>query len=191
MVKTNKVNTAREILSSWKGLILVILFSVLFLPVQAQDVPPTIYSDRNNYYTFQPPAGWKKREVFAETVSRVIFHSPDGKASLGILAELNGANLNELFFEKKSFIKDYQRRYPKGRFALSLVVLGVRNVAKVNFEIPRVVKQEQYFFYERGIRFDLIYGVEDPADFEKYYQVALDAFSTIQSIEQIIWPRNK
>lgn len=171
-----------------------ILFSALLfnlLLAQAQDLSLDIYKDKNNYFTFRPPLAWKKEEIITEILSQVNFHSPDGKASLGIFAELNGGSLNELFFQKKGFIKDYQQRYPKGKFVLSWAILNGRNVVKIDFEIPRVVKQAHYFFYDLGIRFDLVYGVENPGDFEKYSQVVLDAFSTIQPQEQIIWPRNK
>jgi hypothetical protein len=173
---------------------ILILFSALFFifPLsQARDFSPDIYKDINNYFTFKPPPDWKEDEIITKMVSQVSFRSPDGKATLGILAELNGGDLNELFFQKESFIKDCQLLYPEGKFVLSRATLSGRNVVKIDFEIPRVAKQEYYFFYDKGMRFDLVYGVADPADFEKYRQVALDAFSTIQPQEQIVWPRNK
>jgi hypothetical protein len=172
-------------------LILLSAFFFIFPLSQAQDSSLDIYKDKNNYFTFRPPPDWKQEEIISKIVSRVNFRSPDGKATLGILAELNGGDLNYLFFQKEDFIKDYQLRYPEGKFVLSRVTLSGRNVVKIDFEIPRVAKQEYYFFYEKGMSFDLVYGVEDPDDFEKYRQVALDAFSTIQPQEQIIWPKNK
>ena len=171
-----------------------ILFSVFFFicPLsQARDTPLDIYKDKNNYFTFRPPPDWKKEEIITKIASHVNFRSTDGKATLGILAELNGGDLNELFSRKEGSLRNYRLRYPEGKFVLSRVTLSGRNVVKMDFEIPRVAKQEYYFFYDNGMRFDLVYGVADPADFEKYRQVALDAFSTIQPQEQIVWPRNK
>jgi len=162
---------------------ILILFSAVFFifPLaQAEDSSLNIYKDKNNYFTFCPPADWKKEEIVNDTVSQVNFTSPDGKAALGVIAGFNDGDLNNLFFQKKEYIKDYRRRFPKGKFSLSWATLNGRNVVKIGFEIPQVIKQEQYFFYDQGIRFDLVYGVGDSADFEKYNQLALDAFSTVQ-----------
>jgi hypothetical protein len=169
-------------------LILSCVFSVSPSFSQVQDSSKDVYKDPKNYFTFKPPPDWKIEEVTSAIVSQVNFRSPDGKATLGIIAELNGGNLNELFSQKQDFIKDYQLRYPEGNFALSWATLNGRNVIKMDFEIPAVAKQEYYFFYVMGTRFDLVYGVTNPANFEKYRQVALDAFSTIHPLEQLVWP---
>jgi hypothetical protein len=146
----------------------------------AQDTALGIYKDKKNYFTFSPPADWNQEEIVNDTVSQVNFRSPDGKVALGVIAELNEGDLNDLFFQKKNYVKDFQRRFPKGKFSASWATLGNRKVIRVVFEMPQVVKQEQYFFYDQGIRFDLVYGVADPTDFKKYHQLALDAFATVQ-----------
>ncbi|MFH0918309.1 MAG: hypothetical protein V1830_04160 [Candidatus Omnitrophota bacterium] len=161
----------------------LIIFFAIFLNCAislAQDKVLEIYKDKNNYFTFSPPAGWVKEEIVSDTVSQVNFTSPDGKAGLGIIAQLNERELNDLFSQKKEYIKDYQRRFPRGKFSLSWATLGKYKIVKINFELLRVIKQEQYFFYDQGVRFDLVYGVANFADFEKYKQVALDAFVTVQ-----------
>ena len=164
----------------------LIIFACVFFAMpsfsQVQDSSKGVYKDTKNYFTFRPPEDWKKEETITRIVSQVAFRSPDGKATLGIIAEPNGGNLNELFFQKQGLIKDYQLRYPEGKFVLSRATLAGRNVIKMDFEIPRVVKQEYYFFYEMGMRFDLVYGVANPANFGKYRQVALDALSTIHPL---------
>jgi len=171
-----------------RGLVLLSLVALgiaLSYPVYRQDAgaedsSDNIYKDSNGYFTFKPPPDWKKEEILSRFGSQVNFRSPGGKATLGIIAGLDGGNLNELFIAKKGVAKDYQKRYPAGKFMASRDTLGGREVVRLDFEIPRVSKQEQYFFYYNGIRFDLIYGVADPADFQNYRQVALNAFSTIQ-----------
>ncbi len=97
-----------------------------------------------------------------------------------MIAQLNEGEPNELFAQKKEYVKGFQQRLPKGNFNLAWDKLGERKVIKVNFEIPKVIKQEQYFFYDQGVRFDLVYGVANAADFKSYKQAALDAFVTIQ-----------
>ena len=160
----------------------IFLFAFLFnLTISlAQDEAIEVYKDKKNYFSFNPPPGWIKEEIVNDTMVQVSFSSPDGKAALGVIAELNDGDLNDLFLQKKEYIKDYRRRFPRGKFSLFWDSLGKRKVVKINFEIPQVIKQEQYFFYDQGIRFDLVYGVGNSADFEKYNQLVLDAFATVQ-----------
>jgi hypothetical protein len=151
----------------------------------AQDKAPEFYKDRNNFFTFGPPADWAKEEIAGDTVSQVNFKSPDGKAGMGVIAQLDEGELNGLFSQKKDYIKEFKRRFPKGRFVLSWDTLGERKVVKVDFEIPKLIKQEQYFFFDQGVRFDLVYGVANAGDFERYKKTALDALVTIQRQKQV------
>jgi hypothetical protein len=163
------------------GISIFIFASFLnFTAALAQEKGAEVYKDKNNYFSFNPPADWTKEEIAADTVSQVNFHSPDGKAGLGIIAQLDDGDLNNLFSQKKDYIKDFRKRFPKGKFSVSWETLGGRKVVKVNFAIPQLIKQEQYFFYDQGVCFDLVYGVGSPVDFEKNNQLALDAFATIQ-----------
>ena len=146
----------------------------------AQEKVLEVYRDKKNYFTVTPPAGWTKEEIVTDTVSQVNFRSPDGKAGLGIIAQHDGGEINNLFSQKKDYVKEFQRRFPKGKFSLSWDTLGQYKVILVNFEIPQLIKQKQYFFFDQGIRFDLVYGVGNFADFEKYNQIALSAFATVQ-----------
>ena len=161
------------------------------LAVMVQDEAPGIYKDKNNFFTFSPPAGWLKEEISGDTVSQVNFTSPDGKAGLAIIAALDEGDLNDLFSLKNVYIKDYQRRFPKGKFSLAWDILAERKAIKINFELPRVIKQEQYFFYDQGVRFDLVYGVVNAADFKKYNQLALDAFVTVERQKPAKHKQNK
>ena len=106
--------------------IFILLCASFFIPLlsHAQDISDNIYKDPNNYFIFKPPAGWKKEEITNKLTSQVNFRSPDGKATLGILAELDGGNLNYLLFKKRRFVKDHRQRYPEGAFSVSLAVLA-------------------------------------------------------------------
>lgn len=159
----------------------VLLFTFSnFSIAEVQNAAVDIYKDKKLHFTFSTPAGWVQEGVVAGTVSQVNFRSPDGKAGLSVVAQLNKGELDELFAQKKDYVKDFQRRFPKGKFVLSWGTLGERKVIKINFEIPSMIKQEQYFFFDQGVRFDLVYGVVNAADFGKNRQAALDAFGTIQ-----------
>jgi hypothetical protein len=161
----------------------ILLFAILFNCAIsfAKDQPaPEVYKDKNNFFVFIPPMGWVKDEVTTDTSSHVNFNSPDGMAGLGIIAQYDGSELNALFVDKKDYIKEFKRRFPRGKFSFAWDTLGERKVVKVTFEIPKAIKQEQYFFFDQGVRFDLVYGVSNAADYGKYEQAALDAFGTIQ-----------
>ncbi|MDD5129831.1 MAG: hypothetical protein PHS66_02105 [Candidatus Omnitrophica bacterium] len=170
-------------------IIAILAFSCVFFfnPAisPAQDETTEIYADKNNFFIFTPPAGWTKKEMANDTSSQVAFRSSDGKAELAVIAQFNEGESNELFSQKKSYIKDFQQRFPNGTFTLTWDRLGERKAIKINFEIPKVIKQEQYFLFEQGMRFDLIYGVGNSADFKKYRQAALDAFVTVQRQEPV------
>ena len=99
---------------------------------------------------------------------------------MGIIAQLDEGDANGLFSQKKDYIKEFKHRFPKGKFSVSWDTLGVRKVIKLNFEIPQLIKQEQYFFFDQGVRFDLVYGVANAAEFEKCHKIALDSFGTIE-----------
>jgi hypothetical protein len=168
-----------------------VLLSVIFfnpaisLAQEAQENAAAVYQDKNNFFTFNPPAGWIKEEVSQDTASEARFTSPDGKVALAIIAGLNEGELNEFFEDKKIYIKDYQKRFPQGKFSLDFDTLGERQVVRIGFQVPRMIKQEQYFFFDQGVRFDLVYGVKDPADFKKYKQTALDAFITVKRMSPV------
>jgi len=164
---------------------LLFTFFSNFAIAEVQNSAVDIYKDKNVHFTFSPPAGWVKAEMATDMASQVNFRSPDKKAGLGVIAQLDAGDIESLFLKKKDYIKDFKARFPKGKFSLVWDTLGERKVIKINFEIPGMIKQEQYFFYDQGIRFDLVYGVINFADFKKYNQSALDAFGMIQPQEMV------
>lgn len=166
------------------GSLLTLLF-YFFAPAIAQAImiqedTSGIYRDKNDFFSCQVPQEWIKQEASQDTVSEVRFTSPDGKAGLAIFAQLDDRELNQLFFDKKAYIKNYQQFFPQGEFSLDWDTLGERAVVRIILDLPSKVKQEQYFFYDQGVRFDLIYGVANREDFNKYRPRALDIFQTVR-----------
>jgi hypothetical protein len=179
----NKRKNIILLIAGIAGLISACLFNpAITLAEVVQEDPAALYQDKNQFFTFSPPQGWIKEEFFEDTSSQARFTSADGKVALAVIASLNEGELNELFADKKIYIKDYQKRFPQGKFSLDWDTLGERQIVKIGFQIPRMIKQEQYFFFDQGVRFDLIYGVKNPADFKKYKQTARDAFMTVKRL---------
>jgi hypothetical protein len=140
-----------------------------------------VYSDKNGYFTFVPPAGWVMADRSRDGRTKAEFRSPDGVASIGIVARPEEGNYLEILEEKKDYVAKRKLRFPQGKFAYSEVIICRAQAVKVGYEMPPVVKEEQYFFLAGGLQFNLSYGVVDPEDFFKYRQVALDAFATLEA----------
>lgn len=138
------------------------------------------YQDRNGYFTIIVPQDWKIEDSSTEDRSKVLFRSPDGKATMGVIAVLDSDNLGNLSLTKKEFVKDHAQRFPEGRFALSQETMCGFAILKVEYEIPKIAKEEFYYFFSDGVRFDLTYGTGNTEDFETYKSVALDAFCTLK-----------
>lgn len=141
-----------------------------------------IYRDENDYFTFVPPSDWKIEEFSAEYRSRVqcTMQTPEGTVTIAIIAELDNDNLGNLYFLKKEFVDDHKRRFPEGTFVLSKNKLCDFTVLRIEFEISKVVKEELYFFFVDGVRFDLSYGASETSDFIKYKKTALEVLCSIK-----------
>jgi hypothetical protein len=138
------------------------------------------YRDKNGYFTMVPPQGWKIEESSTEDRSKVLFRSPDGKAAIGIIAVLDNDNIGNLLLTKAEYVEDHKQRFPSGRFALSQETLCDFSVIKVEYEMPTILKEEFYYFFSDGVRFDVTYGVPDASDFETYKSVARDALCSLK-----------
>jgi len=148
--------------------------------VMALDAAGEIYRDKNNFFSFRQPADWLKKEITEDTLSHINFTSPDGRANFAVIGQFGDGDLNDLFFRKKEYMEDFNRRFPGSKFSLDWDELAGRQVIKTYLEIPGVLKQVGYYFYDQGIVFDLVYGAGDAEDFQKYEQTALDAFVSVR-----------
>ncbi|MDD5194809.1 MAG: hypothetical protein PHQ96_03925 [Candidatus Omnitrophica bacterium] len=166
-------------------LIVVFFATLLFFPYSAVVAVDT-YQDRNGYFTIAIPEGWKIEEYSTQDRSKVLFRSPDGKAAIGIIALLDNDNIGSLLLTKTEFIEDHKQRFPQGTFALTQETICGFEILKVQYEIPKLVKEEFSYFFADGVRYDFTYGVGDAQDFEKYKNTVLETFCSLNVKRRVI-----
>ena len=155
-----------------------------FSPLWASDTD--VYKDKKGYFTFVPPQGWGVEESSTLFASRVQCRPQDGDAVIGIIALPDNDSLGNLFAIKKEFIEDHKRRFPQGKFVLSKTTFDGFEALRIDFEIPEIIKEEFYFFFAEGMRFDLMYGARDSADFEKYRPAALGSLASLKPLRRLL-----
>ena len=147
----------------------------------AQDqVQAGVYSDKNGYYSFVPPAGWTMEDFTRGYRSSVVFVSPDGAAKILIMAELDSGDLGALFLSKKELSRANKQRDPNGTFAARTTTIGGFKAVEMDYEVPGLTKKEFYYFFFRGMRFDLTYSASNEQDFQRFKDAALVSFSSIK-----------
>lgn len=138
------------------------------------------YADSNAYFRIEVPGDWLKDDLSLGYKSELMFRSPDGKAVVVVIAELNSQNILDLWLVKKEFIEEHRKRFPRGNFTLSKSSMAGFEALKIEYAIPPVTRQEFYIFFFDGMRFDLVYSATSAEAFGQYRDAALGIFSTIE-----------
>jgi len=144
-----------------------------------------VYHDGKGAFTLKPPAGWKTKGFPDDPRSKVRFESPDGLASIGIIARAEEAKtLEETYAEKDDVAKDWRRQMPDGVFRVARSMLGNRQVVKVDVQLPTEHKQVIYFFMVGDRHFNLGYSAMSAAEFTTHEATALEALASLKPLTE-------
>jgi len=83
-----------------------------------------LYQDKNGFFSFVPPEGWKMEEIGSGYKTTVKFTPRDDNAAIVLIAELDGDNLGSLYLLKKEYVEDHRARFPQGDFRLSRAAIA-------------------------------------------------------------------
>lgn len=142
------------------------------------------YTDRNKYFTFEPPDGWEVNELVMGYRSELLMQPPDRTVTAAIIAELNDDNLGNLYLLKKDFVRGLKERFPQGDFGLSRVAIAGFGALRIDYELPGVTHSELYIFFYDGVRFDLVLSAANPQDLARHRRTALAAFSSLRPLSR-------
>jgi TolB protein len=139
------------------------------------------YKDKNGYFTFAPPEGWRQKDFPTDPRSKVHFYCPPPRvASIGIIVRPEDMTFEELLAGKKEITEDFKRQFPKGKIVLSETAMCGFKAVKIDIEIPDTIQQELRFFLAHGLHFNLTYSADNKRDFNAFKETALNSLSSIK-----------
>ncbi|MDD5422098.1 MAG: hypothetical protein WC592_05620 [Candidatus Omnitrophota bacterium] len=139
-----------------------------------------ICKDKNGYFAFSPPKGWKIEDHSDGVRSVLYFIAPDSGAGIELLVRPVKGKGVDIQAGRQKFLEDQRLHFPEGKFLLSDDRLCGYDASRIEIEIPGGVKQELYLFDADGMLFNLNYSASDSINFDKYKEAAMASFRSIE-----------
>lgn len=144
---------------------------------------PSLYKDKNGYFSFAPPTGWTRKDYPNDPRSKVEFDCPTAEGVLvRLIAEvaspdLSGSNIVEAVRTQMEKARErlgpaVKMKIREGSFA------GVRS-AFAESSLPGQMEQQLRIFVVGSILFNIAYSAPNRATLEKYRAVAERSLDTL------------
>lgn len=153
--------------------------------VLTSDAAPSLYTDKNDYFSFVPPAGWIQKDYPTDPRSKVQFDCPDAReVLLRIIAEvaspgLSSDNVVEMVRERARVARSrlgsgFRMEVEQGTFS------GVpAAVTRQSFSGQAQGEQEVTIFVAGTVMFNIAYSAPNRTMLEKYRAIAEESLCTL------------
>lgn len=153
------------------------------------EVRPSLYGDKNGYFSFVPPDGWTRKDYPGDPRSKVQFDCP---AAEGVLIRLiaeaaqPGVSSDNIVDATRNRADEARARLGPGtKTEVSKGTFGGFTAALVRSSLAGQMEQELTIFVAGNVLFNIAYSAPTTAMLEEYRDVVKDSLDTLVVGKQV------